>query len=317
LSNFYLFISELSQWNSLVCFPERKKAWIQKTGDLTAGERIALKEFAVIFQGAKNDLEAIFLFEKPGKVWRTLEGKVGKEQAKRIYSIFDLFRGKFERLWKIEKGRLGVIANKFRYMKPSFRQDLKTVEKLCGLSKRKSLQVELRLLMSSGSNDCQGWSLGDTVILECSKWNLNKMKELLNNIFLHECFHILFKRNRSIFNNFLMFVEKNEALVSNTALKEWKAKVVFEEVLVSSFLPEGYLGGKNLGVDSRKIAKKRLSKVNSDELTRLRFFSVLCLYDFAQEYVESGKVLDGVYFGKVTKCVKKFVKRGRKCVPTP
>jgi len=32
LTNLYLFISELSQWNELLCVAQRKKEWVKKTG---------------------------------------------------------------------------------------------------------------------------------------------------------------------------------------------------------------------------------------------------------------------------------------------
>ena len=54
LANHYLFVSELSQWNELICHPQRKKEWIKKTGRLSTKEKVALENFSKILKEAKK-----------------------------------------------------------------------------------------------------------------------------------------------------------------------------------------------------------------------------------------------------------------------
>ena len=169
------------------------------------------------------------------------------------------------------------------------------------------------MLLSSGSKeDCQGWSFKEKIALECSGWPIKKTNYLINNIFLHECFHILFKKNKKLFSVFKLIINKNRQLLNGIEFAEWTPEIIFEEILISSFSPEGYLSEKNLRINSRKIAQKELTKKNSDNFTKLRNFCALHLYDLAKEYCDKNKALDKFYFEKAVECFKIFVSQNRK-----
>ena len=68
---------------------------------------------------------------------------------------------------------------------------------------------------------------------------------LFQNPPLLELFHILFKNNKELFKIFKDITKLNSKLInSSRILRKWGAEIVFEEALISSFLPEGYLGQK-------------------------------------------------------------------------
>lgn len=319
ISNLYSFISNLSQWNELVCIPQRKREWLQKIGKLSKQEKEALLAFSQIFQKAEINLEPIFLFEETQKVWKIVSRKIGRTKAYKIQSIFRIFNTRFEKIWKIENKKLKIIAKKFKNKESQINKNLEILRRLCGLKKsRIPLSIEVRLLLSStDQKDCQGWSYKEKVILECSGWLVKKINYLINNIFLHECFHILFKKNKELFSAFKLVVNKNHHLINKTKLEIWTPAVVFEEALISSFLPEGYVSEKNLKINSRKIAKRELNKRGSNNFTKLRHFCALYLYNLAKEYVENVKPLDKFYFRRVVSCIRSFLlfqnkKKGQK-----
>lgn len=306
LTNLYSFISNLSQWNELVCVPRRKKEWVKKTGKLSQRERMALKEFSQIFQKAKINLEPIFLFESHKKVWPILSKEISQESCHKIRSIFRIFESRFDKIWKDEKKKLKRIAKEFINKKFQISRNLEDIEKLCGLSKEQLPQkMEVRLLLSS-KGDCQGWSFKEVVVLECSGWPIKKINYLFL-IFLHECFHILFKRNGKLFSVFKSVINRNRQIINKTELKNWMPEVIFEEALISSFLPEGYLSEKILKINSRKVARKELAKKRVDKFAALRNFCALHLYDSAKKFVSENKPLDEFYFEKTVKCIRDFV----------
>ncbi len=149
ISNLYSFISNLSQWNKLVCVPQRKKEWLQKTGKLNKKEKEALKKFSQIFQKAKFNLEKIFLYENPKKIWQILAKKIGKTNAFNIQSIFKILEGRFNKIWKSENKKLKKIAKEFSQRKSEIKANLEIIRKLCGLQKTLPQKIELRLLLSS------------------------------------------------------------------------------------------------------------------------------------------------------------------------
>ncbi len=102
---------------------------------------------------------------------------------------------------------------------------------------------------------------------------------------------------------------KNYHLLTKTSLKIWMPRIIFEETLVSSFLPEGYLEEKMSGKNVKKVAKEELKNKKNNDFYKLQYFSVLQLYNTAKEYIEKNKTLDYAYFAKVINCVKSFVSK--------
>lgn len=322
ISNLYSFISNLSQWNELVCIPQRKKKWLKKTGKLTLIEKKTLKKFCQIFQKTKFNLEIIFLFGETKKIWQTLVKKIGRRKTLEIQKILKILENKFKLIWPIENKKLKVIARSFRGKISRINSNLKIIQKVCGLTyKQLPKKVKLRLFLSSNDReDCQSWYFNETIILECSGWPVKKLDYLINNIFLHECFHLFFQKNKKLFSKSKIIVRKNRKLIDKVGLKNWPAEVIFQEALISSFLPEGYLAEKFLKINSIKLARQKLAKKKLDKFSRLRFFCALNLYPLSKKYVEQNKPLDEFYLEKVIDCLKNFIlpnKKGRKFPSRP
>jgi hypothetical protein len=308
LANLYSFVSNLSQWNKLVCVPERKKEWIQRTGGLSQKEKKYLEEFSQIFQKAEINLEPVFLFENSKKVWLIVSKKIGKINSSKIQLIFKIFGNRFKKIWDKENKKLKILAQELIKRKPQINHNLEIIKKLCGLTKQRLPQkIKVILLLSSGlKEDCQGWAFKGKVALECSGWPIKRMDYLINNIFVHECFHILFKKNKKLFSAFKSIVNKNRQFINKIGLEKWTPEIIFEEALISSFLPEGYLSEKNFKINSRKITQREIAKKKVDDFTKLRNFCALHLYDLAKKYVDDSKSLDKFYFEKVTECIRDF-----------
>lgn len=308
LVNLYSFASNLSQWNEVVCIPQRKKEWLAKTGELQPQEKVALKVFSEILQQAKSNLETIFLFEKPNKVWPNISKQIGKTKTIQIQSILKLFENRFDKIWPKENKKLKTIAHKFEARNSQINNHLDIIRKLCGLTKQQlPKKIEVRLLLSSElQEECQGWSFKDKIVLACSGWPLQKIDYLINSIFLHECFHILFKKNKKLCRNYKSIINTNDKILQKSVSNVWPPKIIFEEALISSFLPEGYLTEKILKINVRQTAKRELLKQKNDSFTRLRYFSALYLYDLAKDYIEKNKSLDKFYFEKVIESLNAF-----------
>jgi len=308
-SNLYSFVSNLSQWNELACIPKRKREWIQKTGKLNIKDRMLLKQFSQIMQAAEENIEPIFLFHKSEKIWLSVENKIGKNDCLQLRLIFKYFEKRFNIVWLEKIKKLQLIAKNIKRKELEINNSLNTVATLCGLSKKQvPAKMTLILVMSSdGRNDCQGWSYKQSVILECSGWSMKKIDELLYSILMHEYFHILLKRNTKLFTKFSRLINKNKKNINYSNFESWGAAIIFEEALVSSFVPEGYLAEENLGINARKIAEHAIKK-NSDNLTKLRYYCALNLYELAGEYIKKRKSLDQEYFLSVISCVNNFLK---------
>jgi hypothetical protein len=309
ISNLYSFIANLSQWNELSCLPKRKKRWLQLTGPLNKKEQKTLKVFSRVFQEAKDNIELIFLFTNPEDIWTTLEGKIGKNKTNGIKEVFSMFEPRFNQIWATEESKIKKIIEEFSKLKNTLSKNSKLLARLCKLSnKQYSKKTQVKFILSSGKDDYRGWAFQEDIILECSGWPVRKVEYLINSVFLHETFHILFKRNKKLFKKFIFIAENNNNLILKK-FKLWSAKVIFEEALISSFIPEGYLSEKLFHENVLKNARKELGNNKLDNLQKLRNYSALNLYDLAKEYVEENETLDERYFQKVISCIKNFNKK--------
>ena len=176
ISNLYSFISNLSQWNELVCVPQRKREWLKITGKLSIDQKRALKNFCQIFQSSKSNLEPIFLFGETKKIWLNLAKEIGNEKMIEIKKVFKILEDKFNLIWPPENKKLKAITKTFKSEVSRINSNLKIIQKLCGLTdKQLSQKIELRLLLSSNKKeDCQGWYFNEIMVLECSGWPIKK-----------------------------------------------------------------------------------------------------------------------------------------------
>ncbi len=308
LSNLYSFISNLSQWNELVCVLDRKKEWMKITGKLNSQEKKYLKEFSLILQKSPSNLEVIFLFSDKKNIWKEIENEIGKEETIILKKIFSIFTERFNFLWLKEERKINSIKNYFLKNIHYIDSNLKIIEKLCNLEKKHSAsKIILKILLSSSTKtDCQAWYFNNTIVLEASSWAKDKYDELLNTIFLHECFHFYLQKNKFLSTKIKNLANKNENDIKKLDLKHWPNEVILEECLVSSFLPEGYLSEKFLKKDIKKIANKKIKSKNKEKLSRLRYFCALKLYIQAKDYVENKKQLDNFYIKKLHNSIKDF-----------
>jgi len=309
ISNLYSFISNLSQWNELVCVPNRKKEWIKTTGKLNEKENECLKVFSKIMQESTNNLELIFLFSDKKDIWQKISKEIGNEKTIILKQIFSYFRSRFNILWKEEEDKIKIIEKYFNRNINLIDNNLNVIKSLCNLSNQKvNERITLNLLLSSSKKtDCQAWYYNNIIVLEASGWPKENLDELLNSIFLHECFHLYFQKNKLLFSNLKKLASKNKKNINRLDLKHWPVEVILEECLVSSFLPEGYLSEKFLKKDVKKIASKKIESKNIDQFSKIRYFCALNLYKNAKNYVENKKTLDIFYFNDLVKSVNKFI----------
>lgn len=311
IKNMYSFISNLSQWNDLFCVKQRKKEWLAKTWPLSDIEKKSLRLFAKILRETDFDIENLFLFENDKKIWSGLSEQIDAKQTQQLKIIFKTFEHRFEKVWKQNIKKINLIKKGISKKTEIINKNIKIIDTLCDLpSKDLSPDIIVYILLSSNvKEEIQGRAAGNAIALECSGWPIAKIDYLINNILLHEIFHILFKRNKHLFKKFNKIIEKNTPLLEKSKLYIWPPKIILEETLVSSFAPEGYLSEKNLKINIIKEAKKELAKKRIDAMTHLRNFAAIRMRDYAKDYVDNQKLLDFFFFEKISDIIEEFVKK--------
>jgi hypothetical protein len=288
-SNLYSFVSDLSNWNSSV-FPLRRKEWIRRTGKLTRKDSEMLKRFGAIHAASDPLLFLLFFDPHHADPLRALDKKIGKKKTSEIREILEYFHVRFYKLWPTEKAKLERMRKMLMREKIGEKSTVKSIMRLCGVKKIKDEQIFCYLNMSASSvPDCNGWTSDNVIVLECSGWPMRQFREIHREIIPHELFHILLRDNKRLLQNVRRIAAANESPLSKINFEHWSSRMVFEEIVISSFIPEGYL------IHARPNRPK--GKPRDFQSVRKRFAYLLRAQ--AMQYVTSQKAIDPHYLNGV------------------
>jgi hypothetical protein len=294
LSNRYAFVSDLSNWNNAV-FPTRRKEWIKRTGKLTPTDISMLKKFSVVHKTSDPLLFLLFSDPRYPDPWRAVSGKIGSQKTQELGNIIEYFDARFQRIWKTEKPRLERLRKIFIQKDIAATTIVKGITRLCGIKERNTERITCLLGVSASSvPDCNGWTSGNVIVLECSGWPAKRMKEIYKEIIPHELFHILLRNNNRLLKNLRELAAENESSLAKINFEGYSSRMAFEEIILSSFIPEGYLIHKKIELPRRK--PKDFQAVR-------RQFAYL-LRDEAKKYVIAKKPIDKAYLEKVMSEIK-------------
>jgi hypothetical protein len=309
--NFFVFIGEISGIRHSPYNKERKKEWLSKSGGkLTTKEQRGLGEFKKFFSSHPyEEIEAIFMTSGWSVLSNTLKKRIGKQKLKSLRNIFDDFSPRFETIWRKKNNRLLktklVVSSDIKKIKDS----LKTVGILCGMPKIKTKSLSVYLIMGSEvKGDMSGWYslMGNRMdlALECSNTLDKESKNFLKMILIHELFHYAIRKNAKILKTLDNLSIKNKAWLRKAwrNIQPWHS---LEELLVSSFVPEGYLKEKYFNLTIKPTNLKKISN-----FVYARQYVGYKMKEFAKSYIETGKLIDVDYLEILLNDVHKKIKGG-------
>lgn len=318
LGNQFFFISNLSEWH-FSCKRKYNQDWLKTTGPLTRGEKKGLMKFTKILKkyGFKKERgENVYLgipfTTSPQKtVWQKVKNWVNRKEYSEIKNIFEIFQGRFNKIWEESKIKLKKTA-------PAFEKNLNSkknrllFQNLANLYQANfPLNKKVNVYLFSGSENASPSGMaefgenGVSITITNPK---NLTESLL--ITLHEMVHFLFEENlrkkiRKLLPSFKIH--------SHPLIKTFGKTVIISELVLDTFLPGGYLAQKYYKIDVLRRNRENLNFFKKREeilrLYALRNFVVLDLYKLAKYYVENKKPIDEFYIHSTVKAMNKFLKK--------
>ena len=294
ISNRYAFVSDLSNWNNAV-FPMRRKEWIKRTGKLKSGDLLVLEKFSAIHKTSDPLLFLVFFDPRYPDPWKIVTKKIGSQKAEELNDTLDHFNARFQEVWKTEKPKLERLRKRFIQKDIAATPTVQNITSLCGIKGKSAQRITCLLGMSASSvPDCNGWTSGNNIILECSGWPAKRMKEIHQEVIPHELFHILLRSNSRLLKNLRELAAENEPSLAKINFEGYPSRMAFEEIILSSFIPEGYLIHRKIEI---------LGKKPKDFQMVRRQFAYL-LRDEAKKYVIAGKPIDRAYLERAMEEIK-------------
>jgi hypothetical protein len=116
-------------------------------------------------------------------------------------------------------------------------------------------------------------------------------------ILTHEFFHLMLRRNKNLFSKISKITEKNKKLFTKLS-KGMPNRIFLEELLISSFIPEGFLSEKYFNTK----AITRISKPK--DLLGWRRFVAFKLHQTAKKYIDNTRQIDEEYLKDLVEIIK-------------
>lgn len=283
-ANFYFFIQNLSEWH----FSNRKDyniLWRKELGNFSPEEENALKRFKEIrlsYPSGKTFFEQSFF--KENDHWQKLENNLEPDKYKIIKEIFDLFKNKFEILFKKDLPFLErwqkELNNKIN--EPLLIKSMLNVLNVVFNTASSEYEIKVNLLFSSLNHTGGGANIDNkSISLEISRYPIQNSNHAIG-IIWHETIHLCFQ-NQYFF-----------PLVLKQFPNDRQKTDQINEIIISSLFPRGILGVRLL---KNKPVNKLMAGVTTLEQT-------IKILNLTKEYIDNQKPLDEKYIGTVAEIFK-------------
>lgn len=237
-ANFYFFIQNLSEWH-FSCRKNYNALWRKELGNLTIGEKQALKVFKKIrskYKPAKTCFEKAF-FTKTNP-WKLLATSLNHQEYQNIQKVFIIFQNKFEKFYNKEYPlleRWQKLLERTANKKILNRKITKILDNLYKTKfADKNITINVYLLPSTPDTTGGGANIDKkSISLEISRYPRKKNNHALG-ILWHETIHLEFEKQYFY------------PLISQKYSYLQKDKIFINEIAAASLFPKGILGQKLL-----------------------------------------------------------------------
>lgn len=301
--NLFHFIANLTEWH-FSCRKETNKDWIRKTGPLTAKEKDALKNFAKILKKypfGKNYIGRI-LQRYNGKVaLKRLQKKITAEEYRVVIDVFNIFKPRFEKVWKEEGQHLKKIEKALKAT--SFGQDeiIPILNNLAKPTRKRNFKVFL-LISGDQANNGGGANIGDLTLEIGTKLHLDEIKSVFPTLW-HEFFHLCYGPSiNKIISNFL----KENTLPKEVLQLGYNGETqTFLNEAVTCMLFPGYLAETVFG--RKPYSLKDIAKMPKNVYSAQKY---ICLTrkPIVTKYINQKKMIDGPFLHEMIKGYKDYLK---------
>lgn len=281
-ANFYFFVQNLSEWH----FSNRKEyniLWRKELGDFSPEEENALKNFKEIrsdYPSGKTFFEQAFF--KENDPWLKIENDLTADKYKILKNTFDLFKNKFEALYKNDLPFLEQWQQELE-KKANEKSSTESISKILSVLYNVPLleiTISVYLLFSSPTRRGGGANIdGSSVSVETSRQSMSiaSVSQLIGLIW-HETVHLCFEKNHFV------------ALLEKKMPNNREAIYLIKELTVCALFPKGVLAINFLQINKNKeesLHAKIPIQYNKQLLA------------LAEIYVQENKPFDDLYIEKI------------------
>lgn len=262
--------------------------FIQKTNDYNS-VKFDLQKYL-----SDENLSPSFYGKSENKIWRQIEKIIGKESTKQIKKSIVLLEPVFASHWRRTSKHLLLWKRYFQNNQLLLQQIILEVKKLSGIKHFAISKIQIYLISNHASNGKEinawfSWTPKESFIVAEIPLGLKLPNSFFPlSVLAHEFFHLMLRKNKNLFLKIAKIAKENEKLFTKLA-KGMPNRIFLEELLISSFIPEGYLSEKYF--DTKVASRTSRPK----DLLMWRKFVASKLYQTAKKYINNAQRIDEKY----------------------
>jgi hypothetical protein len=292
-ANKFFFITNLTEWH-FSCRKKYNEDWILQLKSLTKKEKDVLQKYKKILKkyNFNNYLGKYFINNYPNFIkFYLLKKQIETKEFQTIKEVFKILNKTFNEVWVNNNYKQTLKENKKILKKELNNKKFKKInKKISKLTLNNSIKKTNIYLFSHSSPKYFGGGANigkNNITLEtCSIKNNSYLKKILS-LILHEIFHNYIDSSKNI-NAFL----KKDI---NINIKEKINKTsLLKELIICSFLPNGYIGQKYFNIINKKTEKEN-TKLSTCNLISKE------MYNMSKEYFEKEIPLDEKFINTIKK----------------
>ncbi|MFH1997150.1 MAG: hypothetical protein ABII94_00435 [Patescibacteria group bacterium] len=252
-------------------------------------------------------LNLSFYGKSENKIWRQIKKIIGKESAKQIKKSIVSLEPVFASHWRETSKYLLLWKRYFQNNQLLFQQTILEVRKLIGIKHSAVSKIPIYLISDPASNDKEinawfSWTPKESFIVVEIPLGLKVPNNFFSlGVLAHEFFHLMLRKNKNLFLKIIKVTKENEKLFTKLA-EGMPNRIFLEELLISSFIPEGYLSEKYFNT---KVVPQTSKPKN---LLRWRKFVAFKLYQAAKKYINDTRQIDEKYLKDLLGVIKQNAK---------
>ncbi len=248
-----------------------------------------------------------FYGENEDKIWSQIEKAAGKEKAGEIKKIFTSSNQVFASHWRKISKHLLLWEQHFQENYFLLQQIFVELKRLSGVKDFKISQIPIYFISNLTSNDKEidgwfSWTPKESFIVLEIPFSLKTPNNFFHlAILAHEFFHLMLRKNEGLYSKIVNIAKENNTLLAKLA-GGMPSRIFLEELLISSFIPEGYLSEKHLGIKVNSC-----SFVKTKNLLDWRKIVAFNLYQRAKKYTNDARQIDEDYLKEIIRVIKQNV----------
>jgi hypothetical protein len=244
-----------------------------------------------------------FYGKNEGEIWRQIEKMVGREKAKEIKKSIVPLNSVFIPYWRKASKSLFLWKQYFQENQSLLQEVILKLKKLIGVKRFVISEIPIYLILDPANKDKEinawfSWMPKQSFIVV----EIPLGVKVSNNLFplailAHEFFHLMLRKNKDLFLRIADIVKENDELLIKRS-EGMPNRMFLEELLISSFIPEGYLSEKYF--DTKVVSHASKPK----NLLGCRRFVAFKLYQMAKKYITDNRQIDENYLKDLIKIIK-------------